>query len=259
MKNLIFYVLTALVSFFMAYIIFNNKEQLVPKVLTIDTTYTYLSHENQKMEVSLYINHKHHPLNDEESYQFIYLSDQFESKRMEVELIDIKKNHFEHYLNETYQEITLSLKLPFITGRFELFDAYMNITLNNQNTYSFFIGDFFYTYVHSDGDFLDWNGLQAVKEENQFISRIKTITIPYNDLIKEIKEISIGTYDLITFEFKDQIIQLTISKDSHLLFNVPIMITFTDDSMQTISNFRYFIDYQTLKESGPLVNMYALN
>ena len=84
----------------MAYIIFNNKEKPIPKILTIDTTYTYLAEENQKMEVSLYINHKHHPLNDKHSYQFLYLSDQDETKKLEVELLDIKKNHYENYLNE---------------------------------------------------------------------------------------------------------------------------------------------------------------
>lgn len=259
MRTLIFYLFTALVSFFMAYIIFNNKEKPIPKILTIDTTYTYLAEENQKMEVSLYINHKHHPLNDKQSYQFLYLSDQDETKKLEVELLDIKKNHYENYLNETYQQVTLLVKLPYITGNIDILNAYINITLTNQETYSFFIGKFFYTYMYMDGDFLDWTGLQGLKAENQFISRLQTIVIPFHTLSKDIREVSVGSHDRITYEIKDQKLHLYIDYDAHLLFHVPIIITYTDSSIQTISNFRYFIDYQTLKESGPLVNMYALN
>jgi len=243
----------------MAYLILHNQEKIIPKVLTIDTTYTYLSGENQKMEVSLYINHKHHPINDQQAYQFIYLSDQEKTKRIEVELINIKKGHFETYLHETYQQITLYFKLPYISANLDMMDAYLNITLINQANYQFFLGDFFYSNIYSDGEFLDWTGLHGLKEENQFISRLKTIIIPFTHLEKEIENISLGTTDFTTFKIEEKTLHLTIEKRSQLLFNVPLIITYHDQSIQTISNFRYFIDYQTLKESGPMVNIYALN
>jgi hypothetical protein len=48
-----------------------------------------------------------------------------------------------------------------------------------------------------------------------------------------------------------------IPEESYLLSNVPIIIYAVDGSIQTIANFRYLIDYQILKESGPLIHTYA--
>jgi hypothetical protein len=57
---------------------------------------------------------------------------------------------------------------------------------------------------------------------------------------------------------KNQLI-LSIPYQESLLYDVPIIITFVDDSVQTLDNFPYIIDYQVIKESGPLLHVYALN
>jgi hypothetical protein len=259
MKQIIFYVFTALIAFFMAYMILNNEEKQSPKLLTIDTTYSYLYDENQKMEIPFFINHKHHPLNDINSYELLYLSDEEESKRVEVELLDIRRAHFETYLGETYQHMILSIKLPFMSGPFEIKDAFIHIYLVNQDTYQFQIGDFYLNHVVSNHEFLHWHSLYGAKKENQFISRLSEIHIPYESLEKPIKSISIGTDDLLSFSIDPTLLKITIMNKDRLLYNVPLVITFDDDSIQTIHNFRYLIDYQLLLESGPLVNIYALD
>jgi hypothetical protein len=259
MKHIIFYVFIAMLAVFMTYIILNNKPEQSPKLLTINTTYSYLYDENKQMEIPLFINHKDHPLNEEESYQALYLSDEFDQKRLEVSLSSIKKAHFESFLGETYQLVILVLDLPYIDGSFEIIDTYLHIGLVNQDSYEFLIGDIFINYQLSDYDALIWESLYGLKEENKFLSRLSEIHIPYQSLDKEISSISLGSNDMLSYTISDNILKIHILHQDKLLYDVPVIITYNDQSIQTINNFRYIIDYQLLKESGPLVNIYALN
>lgn len=259
MKHLIFYIFIVMLAMTMTYLILHNEPKQSPKLLTISTTYTYVYDENQTMEVPVFINHKKHPLNEMSSYQVLYLSDLDDQKRLEMNLLSIKKAHFESFLGETYQLITLILDLPYIDGSFEIKDAYLHINLVNQDTYAFLIGDVFINFQTSDQDSLVWESLYGLKAENKFLSRLSEIHIPYQSLDKDISSISIGSDDMLSYTLQDSVLKIHILHQDKLLYDVPVMITYTDQSVQTIQNFRYMIDYQLLQESGPLVNIYALN
>jgi hypothetical protein len=243
----------------MTYIILNNEPKQSAKLLSISTTYSYLYDEDQTIEVPLFINHKKHPLNHIDSYQSLYLSDENEQKRLEVSLKEIKKAHFESYLGEVYQLIILVLDLPYMDNVFEISECYLHLNLVNQETYQIMIGDFHMTYQESNTDALLWDSLYGIKAENTFLSRIFEIHIPYQTLHKDILSVSVGTSDILSFRLEDSILKIQILHRSMLLYDVPVIITYTDQSIQTIQNFRYIIDYQLLKESGPLVHIYALN
>ena len=259
MKHIIFYVLTACCACIIAYIIMHNTEEKHPKLLTIDTTYSYIYDDQQTIEIIFYINHKKHPLNDIRAYDYLYLANEDETKRIEVELKSVSKGHFESYLGETYQQIILQVKCPYVDGYYEIEHVFLKINLVNQQNYMIRLGDLFIHQKESPDQYLVWQSLYGMKSENQFVSRLAEIHVPYETLEKPISSVSIGTNDLITFQLEDNILKITILYQEKLLFQVPVILTFDDESIQIIDNFRYIIDYQLLKESGPLVNIYALN
>ena len=259
MKHIIFYVLTALCACGLTYVIIHNHEEKVPKLLTIDTTYTYLYDDQQIVEIIFYVNQPKHPLTHQQSYDLIYLSNEQETKKIEVELISIAKRHVETYLGETYQQIMLQLKCPYVDGYYEIKDAYLNINLVNQHHYQFRIGDLFIHQKQDNTTSFNWTSLYGMKAENQFMSRLSHIHIPYDYLDKTISSISIGSDDNVSFELENHVLKLVIVHQNRLLYQAPIIITFADGSVSFIDNFRYMIDYQLLKESGPLVNIYVLD
>ncbi|MFH0767854.1 MAG: hypothetical protein ABH890_01105 [Bacillota bacterium] len=211
------------------------------------------------MEIALYTNDIEHPIAYFPSYASIELCNQAETKKLLMPLEKLSYGFEENYLNETYYQIILYLKLPDLDQDFLIEDLWINIFLVNDDHYTFSLGAFSLMAEKSNTSALEWNALDGKKNAQSYLSRLGTIEIEYQSLNKTVETILIGIEYAIDYVIEADKIVLTIPLENMLLDNVPIIIRFTDGTKQTISNFRYMIDYQILKESGMLIETYALN
>jgi len=252
----LFLIITAL---FIALIIVNQEEKLSGKLLTVRTQHVYIFNEDDLIEFMIFINIKNHPLTHEHSYAQTYITDDRQHKKLELDLRKIDTGHKESYLKETYQAYYLKFKMPYLIGNFEIEDAYLSITLQNDDHYMLSLGSFVLLFVEQQSEPLFWSALNGVKKENQFLSRLSQIHIAFETLSSVIEEIHLGPFIESSFEIKDEKLIIYIKEDSFLLYQLPIIIDYRDGQRQVILNFKYFQDYQILKESGMLINHYALN
>jgi len=259
MRNLIFYLCVGLLSATLVVISINNVPKRIRKVIFVETTYTYLAKENLEMDVFLYVNMKNDPLTDQNAYDYLYLSNLGDTKRLEVSVKGISSSHYETYLGEDYLKCRLTLVMPYLFGHFEIKDLYLSVFLENREHYQFQLGSLFISDIESTSNHFDWIGLNGIKKENVLLSRLGEIHIDYHQLNNPISELSLGTDDQVSFSLMQDKLIISIAQKNSLLYNVPIIITYADGTHQVIDNFPYIIDYQVIKESGPLLNVYALN
>jgi len=259
MKSFLFYVTVIILVSALVIIIKQNEVMIEKRVLTVAQYYSYRSVEEKRMEVPIYLNEEKHPLSNPESYLSIYFSNLDESKKIEMPLKEIQYGHVETYLSGVYHQYLLVLELPYLDHDFLIEDLYMHIELINMDQYSFYLGSFSMVYLLDSEDLLDWTGLNGSKKEHTFLSRLQEIYIDYESLVGEIDRIEIGVHMEVVFTILENRITLEIPDADFLLNDIPIIIYYNDNQIQIIDNFRYLVDYQILKESGPLINAYALN
>ncbi|MCF7930856.1 MAG: hypothetical protein K9L02_05060 [Acholeplasmataceae bacterium] len=259
MKHIAFiFSLVVLISM-MAIIITNNMEKVPKRLLSVQKYYSYLYEEDLEMKIPLYINDIDHPLAHASSYDVILLSNPDEHKMIQMELSKITYGYEEMYLNEKFYQMTLHLELPNLGEDFLIEDLVMKVTLINGDSYEISLGVLSLMSTYSNSDALEWSALEGRKNETLFISRLKTITIEYTTCLKEIDTIRIGIDFEVDFSVEQDQIVLTVFDQYILMDDVPIIIFYSDGSIQTIANFRYMFDYEILKDSGMLITPYALN
>lgn len=259
MKTFIFYGFSVLCAVFLALFIINNQEKPSAKLLSVETTYTFLYEENGTIYISLYINDLKHPLLYKDLHQDAYIHNEDDSKRLSLTIKDIQIKGKDSYLNEVYHEVIFSFLFPYVGSNYEINSSYISFSLDDGSEFTFFIGDIYLSYQANEVNYLSWNELYASKKEDGYLSRIYEIYLPYQDLNYEIESISIGTDDQVNYVLEDYQVKITIEDDAKLLYDVPIIICYQDDMYQTVPTFRYIIDYQILKESGLLIHAYALD
>ncbi len=251
MKSFLFYVSVILLVSMLVILIKENEVKIEKRVLTVAQYYSYLSVEEGTMEIPFYLNEKNHPLSNQESYMSIYFSNADETKKIQMHLKTINYGHVETYLNGTYHQYLIELELPYLNYDFIIQDLYMHVELTNNDQYEFYLGSFSLSYIENSEEVLHWSGLNGNKAENSFLSRLYEIYMDYESMDSEISRIEIGIDFDVFFSIHEGRITLTIPEDSYLLNEVPIIIYYVIDP------FRYLVDYQILKESGPLITAYA--
>jgi hypothetical protein len=259
MKNIIFYLFVVLLSATLVVIFINHVPKRIRKIIFVETTYSYLAKENLEMDVFFYVNMKNDPLTDKNAYDYLYVSNLDDTKRIEVSIKGISSSHYETYLGEDYLKCRLTLVMPYLFGQFEIKDLYLSVYLENRDYYQFKLGSLFISDFENTSNHLDWSGLNGIKREQVLLSRLGEIHIDYQHLHHPILSLTIGTDDQVSFSLMQNKLMIQITHKQALLYNVPIIITFVDGTVQLIDNFPYIIDYQVIKESGPLLNVYALN
>lgn len=257
MKSFIFYITVILLVSMLVLIIKNNEVKVIGKILTVAQYYSYVSDEEKKMEIPIYLNKEHHPLSDAESYLSIYFSNQDESKKIQMDLNRVKYGHVESYLNEIYHQYLLEFELPYLDYDFVITDLYIHVELINSDQYEFYLGSFSLRCISRSDEVMNWTGLHGNKEENSFLSRLKEIYVDFESVSESISQIEIGADYIVLFTVLDNRMTLVIPNEAYLLNDVPIIIYYSNNQVQVIPNFRYLIDYQILKESGPLIKAYA--
>lgn len=260
MKHVLLYMFMIITVVFMVILINKNEETVHQKLLSIDTYYSFIDHENEQMYIDIYLSDQDHILTSIDSYESLEVHNKSDKKSMVLSLKDVIYQHDEVYLNETFYKYTYIIEMPLLGYDFDIEDCYLDIKLINGDHYDIYIGSLsLKTVEETNENSLDWTALSGRKKTNTYISRIYEIDIEYVSIKQDIIEISIGNLYQITYELKDDKITIQIPFELKLFNACPIIITFEDQSISIINYFIYMKDFETLKQSGQLIYHYALN
>jgi hypothetical protein len=243
----------------MVILINKNQHVIQPKLLTIDTYYSYLDEIDNEYYIDFYLNTTTHPLLDIDSYQNLKLHNLDHSKSIELDLKDVLYLHQEAYLNENYYKYSYVFDMPLLGYDFDIIDSYLEILLVNDDLYDIFIGSISFKTIDENESLINWTALSGRKEENQYLSRLYEIDIEYQELLDDIKDIQVGNFYDVSFEVSNDLITLTIPYENKLFYACPIFITYENNKVNSINYFVYIKDFETLKQSGQLIYHYALN
>lgn len=258
MKTWMFYVSSMVLIISMGVIIFQDRPMISPQLLSVSHEYALISDQDDHIDVSLYLNVEKHDMIDIDQHISAYLSNPSGTKKMDIFLMDIQEGKKEYYLDVLWTEWIFHYELSIIGYDFMIEDLYLEITLENGDQYEIHLGKLYITDLNHSVDVLDWHRLSASKAKHSLFSRIDQIEIGYHNLQQEIIDISVGTGVSCNFLVHSNHISIIVPFDYYLLNRVPIIITFSDGSIQLISSFTFIIEHQILKESGMLVKTYAL-
>jgi hypothetical protein len=259
MKQVLSYISIVLLAIILIWIIKENEVNMPAKVYTVDTYYSYMIKDDETIDLNFYLNDEH-PLGNIDSYMDITITNEDESKKLSVSLSDLKMLEQESYLGETYNKYMLICDMPSLNQHFYIEDAYLDITLTNQDHYNFYIGSLSLYYLETSSDDLcSWTSLSAVKDSPIKISRMHQITVEYDDMLEHINNIELGIDYNIDYELTDDAIILTIDYEPQLFYACPIIISFKNGDKQVINHFTYIKDFQVLKESGLMLYGYVLS
>lgn len=259
MKRALFYISIILLALALGYTISEMKPKKINKLLSIDTEYSFLMDEGQLGTILFYVNDEKHAITDMSSYGRIILSDHLSSSKVELTLYDLEIGHNEVYLGESFKRIILTFMVPMLSNDWIFEDCYLTIETTLQESYEIRLGRLSFYQKSSDYPHMNWSSLDGRKPVNRLRSRLGIIEVSFEGVIPEIEDIEIGTKATLTWTIKEHILTITITDIDYLLYEVPIIITYRDGTKQTISHFRFMIDYIMLKESGPLINVYTLD
>ncbi|AUD63004.1 hypothetical protein BK010_05150 [Tenericutes bacterium MO-XQ] len=259
MKQAVIYIFMSICIVFMVILINKNEKTLSPKVLTVDTYYSYLDVEGEFLYIDFYLSTQLHPLTDIKSYGSTVIHDEDDEKSLHLTLDNVIFRHQETYLNDTYYKYTYAFEMPVLGHDFDILECYLETELTNGVTYDFYIGSLSLKTVVDDSEHLSWTSLSGIKKPESYLSRLHEITIDYEKLDISILSVSVGSLYDVSFEVKDHQIILSIPYQAQLFNACPITITFTDYEVEVFNYFIYINDYEVLKQSGQLIYHYALD
>lgn len=248
-----------LTAFLMIVLIKYNEKVPPQKIYSISTYYSYIVKPDEKISINLYFNSDTYML-DLSYYQDTYIANSDETKKLSVQLNEIKYKQTETYLGETYDCYSFIFMMPSLNQSFYINDALLYLYMINDDHYALKIGDISLYYMNSsEVDYLDWTSLSATKDEGILLSRMHDLYIEYVHIDKQINHIYLGYDYEVEFHINDDLISIMIPYDDFLLYACPIMILYSNDEIQIIDYFVYIKDYQILKESGMLLHGYLLS
>lgn len=242
-------------------LIIDQNESASDKLITVDTFYSFISDTRSEGIFRFYLSDHEHPLAEKNSYQHVFITNDDGSKRIEIELKDIEIGHSETYLNDIYWRADLSFDIPAVDHDFMIERCFIDMTLIDQSAVRFYLGSVHFLKVEHNDRTLDWSGLYGMKAQNDFLSRIESIHLELNEHI-DVLDAKYGVDRYAAIEEKDEAIVLRIPREEQLLYNVPVILRYVQNSVDhvtIIDNFTYVIDYEILSESGPLIHVYALD
>jgi hypothetical protein len=259
MKHFLYYVLVLVISATLVSIVILNQKMIPLKMITVATNYSYVYEDEKDLIIPIYLNSKDHILSLKDSYQMVYLTNELETKKVEVELVKILEDQKEEYLNETFIKYNLYFYLPYLGEDFYIDDLYIHITLLNDISYKFYLGTFTLFHLELKSDQINWVSLYGLKKANSFLSRLSEIHVEFDSLLANIIDIKVDHLTNIIYEVIDHKIIIKLEDNPYLLNYVPIIIYYDNLDIDVIFEFNYVKDYQILKESGQLIYIYALD
>ena len=256
MRTVLYYLLTVLLAITLGYFLMNMRPKSIPKVITVDTEYSFLMGDDERGSFVIYINEKHHDLTKISHYDRLYIYDNHDESKIELSLLTVALGHEEMYLSERFYRIIITFKLPFSNHDFSFKDAYIGIDLNSQAHYDFRLGKVYFMKPSNDSVRCDYETLEGRKKIDALLSRLHYIYLTSFESDHTLLSIYLNPDREVMFTYEQGLLVMTIPDDLYLLYNTPIRLHFIDGSIYHIPNFNYMMDYIILKESGPLINSY---
>lgn len=226
-----------------------------PLVLTIDTDYVIAYQEDGIFDVIMFTNAPSHPLFKKDHVLRVIMKDETKDMFFELNLSNLSLGSQEMYLHQIWTRMIFSFSIPYFSEDVMIEDASLSIELFDEQNYQVRLGQF---YLYSGYQEIDWTHLSGQKQSQVLLSRLGTIYIGLSNDAYHVSKVSLGGLDDSTFDHQNDELIIHIPNEAYLLFDPAILITFEDGSVGLIPNFLYIIDHMLLKESGPLINHYAL-
>jgi hypothetical protein len=246
----------------MTWLVFNQDLTKTSKVITVSTSYRYLLEEDGVYELFIYTNDLNHPILDQKYHELTFLSDHFQNKKIEIEVVDLNVEYYEKHLSEKYARVKIRYRINLIGSYMSIEDVYLMIALTNDDLYQFYLGDIHFITEANDGK-LKIKTLYGEKRTDVPFSRLKHVYVTLEENENISIESIISAYDKEhSFNYQDQVLQIIIDKEDKILHNLPFVIKYIKDHQVYefhINNFRYVIEYETLNENGVLLNFYGLH
>ncbi|HHX79401.1 MAG TPA: hypothetical protein GX695_06630 [Acholeplasmataceae bacterium] len=257
MKKIFPFLLLSLIISAMFILIFNTKEKVTPKIITVDTLHSYLYKNNQLIEIPIYVSAMQEVFSEISAYENIYIFNS-DDKKLFLDLKEITTGHSELYLGDNYQKIILKFEMPNLSEDFIIENAYMNISLINDHELALKIGELSLTYLNNTSD-LDWLTLDSKRNiDNNEKVQMDYIIIELNEEVSSIEMIKIANNNALEYEIIENTIIITIPNYNLVINYIPLWIAFNDGSIQTFNNHHYIIEYSLLEKAGRLLNIYVL-
>ncbi len=255
MRKLLLYLIIFMGAMGLGYFAQKVKPKEEPVVLTIDTDYVIAYQEEGRFDVMMFTNQPSHSLFQKDRVLRVMLQHESLDTFFELNLIDITEGTKEIYLHETFTRMIFSFSTPYFSEDLSIDKAMLSFELFDQETYLFRMGRFT---LLSGYPTIDWTHLSGRKGEGVLLSRLGIAYIGLNHEIYPVKKVSIGTMNDLHFTHENHELVIEVKHEDYLLYNPAILVTLHDDTVWLIPNFLYIIDHMLLKESGPLINHYAL-
>ncbi|RJX26801.1 MAG: hypothetical protein C4537_01675 [Acholeplasma sp.] len=255
MRKLLIYLIFLFGALGLGYFAHQVKPDEFPELLTIDTDYVISYQEEGRFEVMMFTNQPSHALFQKEEVLRVIMKDQITEVMFELSLLDITQGTKEVYLHQAWTKMIFGFRIPYFSDDIYLEDMTLSFELFDQQEYLIRLGKFS---LYASYPLLDWTHLSGNKQEGELLSRLGTIYIGVSSEEFQIRSVAIGSMNDLRFTHMEDELMITVPKESFLLFNPSIHITTEDGNEWIIHNFLYVIDHMLLKESGPLINHYAL-
>lgn len=254
MSKKISYILIPVIIILLVILMIDNKK-LQRKVITVDTTYSFLYTKNQKIEIPIYINDVNYPIDDINSYQSIKLYSLDREDQMNLELYEVTYSHAENYLNEIYNKYILKFKMPNLNENIAFINASLNITFIDNTKLDIKVGDIYLNYIDEQIT-LDWQAIDVKKNSTNDLN-ISTIIINLNKSY-DIESIGYNYLNELDFEIKNELLTIKISNSKYFLNNIPLIIRTEQESI-ILENHYFVIEYDLLSKSKGIINIYEFN
>jgi len=255
MRKFLLYLIIFFGAIGLGYFAQKVKPKEEPLVLTIDTDYVIAYQEGGRFEVILFTNQASHALFQKDQVLRVMLHQESEDIFFELQLLAILEGSKEIYLHETFTRMIFSFAIPYFSSDLYLDEAALSFELFNQDSYLFRLGKFS---LLSSYPTIDWTHLSGRKESGVLLSRLGIASIGLNHEMYPVTKVSIGTMHDLPFTHENDELAIEVMHEDYLLYDPAILITLEDESIWLVPNFLYIIDHMLLKESGPLINHYAL-
>lgn len=246
-------------------IIVSNKPKVSAKILTVETEYNYVYTDTKKITIKIFSNKIKHKVHFIDNINYVFLENNDQTNRFELDLEEISYSHEEKYIGDDYYCYNYHFKMPRLESNLLLEDAKLHITMINGDNYSLSIGSFQFLYYPEVGleKVVKILGEYGYKQEGSEFSRLNKIILEVESLKNvTIESITIDSQVNLDFEIKDSEIIILIPFKRIALFQAPIIINLTKDGISTtqvVDNFLFFNDYHTLETSSDLCNLYEID
>lgn len=255
MKRIIPYILIPVLIILLIILLIDNKKAINPKAITINTNHNYLYNGSRSLiEVNIYINDTNSPIINADAVDNSLIRDLNHNKVLNLELVNITHSHNEIYLSENYIMYTFKFKIPNLNNNFEIDDAYIDLSLTNQETYTFKIGSINLTYLTNAKE-LNWKTIDSKKNNTNDIS-ISSLVIETEDEISNILSVSLNNKEY-NYSYINNILIININSPYYIA-NIPVIIETTDETYY-LNNHYYVTDYNLIERASSLLNIYELN